>query len=172
MNKFFLMIPALLAASIVSAQALYPHYTWQTLTDVMGIPDACFELQSQGGGMSTVTRWECTEPQPTPAEIDAAWLPVARAECATEYEAQAVAVIDAGWPVLAQMQAAVNPPSMRVACYDEDLVEIDAALDSAIDALDGLTVKQLTPCPAVTWPAMRLYTQEQIDNAEVELCEQ
>jgi hypothetical protein len=141
-------------------------------------PDQCqWQLSGCADASVTVQSWSVPGvPQPGPAELivatDQLLLAQTRAQCAAEYEAEAVAVIDAGWPVLAQKQAAMNPPSLRAACYDEDLSAIDTALGSAMGALDGLSIEQLTPCPAVTWPAMRLYTQEQIDNSEVTTCEQ
>jgi hypothetical protein len=87
----------------------------------------------------------------------------ARSACAAGYESASIAHIDEAWPALAVRQyAAGNPPGPRVACYAADLARVDAALSAAVADLDGLTAEQMTPCPAVTWPEMRYYTDADI----------
>lgn len=94
------------------------------------------------------------------------------AACSSEYEAEAVAAVESAWPPLAEKQVnAGNAPSARVACYDDDLVAIDASLSAAIAALNGLSAEQMEPCPSASWPAMRYYTQQQIDDGEVTTCD-
>jgi hypothetical protein len=94
----------------------------------------------------------------------------ARSACADGYEAASLAHIDADWPPLAVRQyAAGNPPGPRVACYASDLARVDAALSAAVADLDGLTAEQMDPCPTVTWPEMRYYTDADI-AAGAETC--
>lgn len=110
-------------------------------------------VQDDGDG-PRIAQWNRPEPQPTPAEIETARLPAAKAARIVAINAECQTRILARWPLEQQVSAQMGIYGAEQA--DACRAWIDAhiaASNTASDAVDAAATESAVEAVTVTWPA-------------------
>ena len=100
-----------------------------------------------------IARWNRPEPQPTPAELAAAELPVAKAHAIATNRAECSRRIFERYPAGRQLSALAGLyDSANVATMTDWIAANISAENTAADAIEAATTVQAVEAVTVTWP--------------------